>query len=190
MLPLGLSPASSTAKSNSSRERPKVSWSNYQLGSFRPSSTPSQVWCVTAITAEFGAPPALSGLLPADGQHALTGRMAAAGGNQFRLKTNTGTVASGGAAQTPGVKNVRGAVAAQSVWANDNSAITPGATLATRLSIGFASTGGQGGWQASEPSEKFACMPNSTNPVDVEFTSIASQASVLFDATINFNEGC
>ena len=55
-------------------------------------------------------------------------RFLTAGGGQIHVKDNTGTTASGGTAQTPTPKNRRGSAAAQSVWANDASAITAGAT--------------------------------------------------------------
>lgn len=118
-----------------------------------------------------------------------TARFATAGGGQMRLKTNTGAAATGGTAQTPGVKNSRGSVAAQTTWFNDATAITAGATLVTRLTVGFAQTGGMGGWVATEPSSAFAMMPNAASPVDIELTSIAASASVTFDATAEFAEG-
>jgi hypothetical protein len=119
----------------------------------------------------------------------VAGRFGTAGGAQFRLSHNTGTTASGGTAQTPAPRNLRGNPAAQSVWANDATAITAGTTLVQRVSVGFAQTGGMGGWVALEPSAAIVMMPNATNPVDVEFTSVASAASVTFDATIEFSEG-
>lgn len=119
----------------------------------------------------------------------VASRFTTAGGAQLRIMTNTGTTASGGSSQTPQPKNLRGNPAAQSVWANDGTAITPGTTLTQRLSIGFAQTGGSGGWNALEAPDAFQLMPNATNPVDVEFVSDASAASVTFDMTIDFSEG-
>ena len=116
-------------------------------------------------------------------------RFGTAGGSQMRVKTNTGTVASGGTANTPGVKNIRSAVAAQSTWFDDTSAITIGTTLKVRLSVGFAQTGGQGGWNALEAADSFALNANSLSPVDVEFTNVASGSSVPFDFSAEFNEG-
>lgn len=116
-------------------------------------------------------------------------RFNTAGGAQFRVNYNTGTTASGGTAVTPNPRNVRSAPAAQSSWKNDVSAITAGGTLTNRLTIGFAQTGGMGGWVPTTPGDAFQMMPNLTNPVDVEFTSLATSASVPFDATIEFVEG-
>jgi hypothetical protein len=119
----------------------------------------------------------------------VAGRFGTAGGAQIHFKHNTGTVASGGTTQTPSPRNLRGAPAAQSAWKNDATAITAGATLVQRLTIGFAQTGGMGGWVATEPTAKFQMMPNATNPVDVELTSVASSASVNFDLTVELGEG-
>lgn len=116
-------------------------------------------------------------------------RFGTAGGAQLRALTNTGTVASGGTAQTPQPRNLRGSVAAQSTWLNDATTITPGTVLTQRLSIGFAQTGGMGGWVPVVPSDAFQMMPNSLNPVDVELVSAASSASVTFDLTVEFGEG-
>lgn len=119
----------------------------------------------------------------------IASRFGTAGGAQIRMKDNTGTTASGGTGQTPAPRNRRAAPAAQSVWANDATAITPGATLVTRVTVGFAQTGGMGGWVATEPTAKLQMMPNATNPVDVEFTSLASSASVTAELTVEFGEG-
>lgn len=116
-------------------------------------------------------------------------RFATAGGAQFRVKDNTGATASGGTSQTPVAKNRRLGVAAQSVWANDATAITPGGTLLVRLTVGFAQTGGMGGYVPIEAADAIVMMPNATNPVDVEFVSNAATANVTFDATVEFSEG-
>lgn len=115
-------------------------------------------------------------------------RFGTAGGAQLRVMSNSGTVASGGTAQTPAPRNVL-YPAASSVWANDNVAITPGATLTQRLSIGFAQTGGMGGWVPVVPGDAFQMQANSVSPVDAEFLSLASAASVTFDLTIELGEG-
>lgn len=119
----------------------------------------------------------------------VTGRGSTAGGAQLRAMSNTGTTASGGTGQTPAARNLRGNPAAQSVWANDSVAISAGGTLLQRLSIGFAQTGGMGGWVALEPSAGLQMQPNAANPVDMEFVSDAASASVPFDLTVEFSEG-
>jgi hypothetical protein len=113
---------------------------------------------------------------------------AATGTAVGRVKTNLGATASGGTAQTPRARTPL-APAAQSVWKNDASAITAGGSLTTRISIGFAQAGGLGGWAPLDSFAKVQMMANATNPVDIEFTSIASANSVPFDMTVEFSEG-
>jgi len=118
-------------------------------------------------------------------------RFGNAGGCILRMKTNTtgGTVFSGGTAQTPTAKNPR-APAAQSTWVDDTTTINVGTTLLIRGMAGFAATGGQGGLVPLVPGDAVQMLPGAPgNPVDVEFTSIASQASVTFDMSFDIVEG-
>lgn len=110
------------------------------------------------------------------------------GGGIARAKWNTGVTASGGTAQTPSPRHplMR---AADSVWANDATAITPGTILTTKVGVGLAQTGGMGGWVAMEPDAQIRMMPNATNPVDIEFSSLFVSTSVLGDLTIEMKEG-
>lgn len=116
-------------------------------------------------------------------------RLTTAGGAQLRIAHNTGVTAAGGTSQTAQPKNLRGSVAAQSSWFSDNASITAGTTLLQRLTIGFAQTGGMGGYVPIVPTAAIQMMPNATNPVDVEIQSVASTATVLFDLTIDLGEG-
>lgn len=118
-----------------------------------------------------------------------TARSNTAGGASLRAKHNTGTVASGGTATTPSPKNLRGNSAAQSAWKNDATAITAGGTLVQRLSVGFAQTGGMGGYVPPLAQAAIQMMPNGANPVDVEITSIAATSSINFDLTADIGEG-
>lgn len=115
-------------------------------------------------------------------------RLATAGGGQARIKTNSGAVASGGTVQAAAAKHPL-ARAADSVWKNDATAITPGATLALRMSVGFAQAGGPGGWVAFEPEDRILMMAGAVNPVDVEITSVAASASVPLDLALELAEG-
>lgn len=119
----------------------------------------------------------------------LASRFGTAGGAQARIKTNTGSAATGGAVQTGQPRNLRGNPAAQSVWKNGNVTITAGTVLQIRMSIGFAQTGGMGGWIPITPQDAIQMMPNATNPVDVELTNVATSATVTFDMTLEFGEG-
>ena len=116
-------------------------------------------------------------------------RFLTAGGGQLRLKDNTGTTASGGTSTTPVPKNRRGSVAAQSLWLNDASVITAGTTLLARISVGFAQTGGMGGYVPIVPTAAVQMMPNSTNPIDVELTADMASNSVTFELTLDIGEG-
>lgn len=116
-------------------------------------------------------------------------RFLTAGGGQINVKDNTGTVASGGTAQTPLAKNRRGNPAAQSLWKNDATAITNGTTLLIRLTVGFAQTGGMGGYVPIVPTAAIQMMPNATNPVDVEITSDMASNSVTANITVDIGEG-
>ena len=113
---------------------------------------------------------------------------AATGAAVGRVKTNMGPTATGGTTTTPKARSPL-APAAQSVWKNDASAITAGAALTTRISIGFAQAGGMGAWSPLDSSAKVQMMGNASNPVDIEFTSIASAGGVPFDVTVEFGEG-
>lgn len=119
----------------------------------------------------------------------LASRFGTAGGAQARIKTNTGAVATGGTPQTPSPRNLRGNPAASSVWQNGTNAITAGGTLTTRITVGFAQTGGMGGWVPITPQDAIQMMPSTINPVDVELTSLATAGSVTADSTLEIGEG-
>lgn len=116
-------------------------------------------------------------------------RFLTAGGGQLNVIFNSGTTASGGTGTTPQPKNARGSVAAQSVWANDVTPITVGATPTTRLTVGFAQTGGMGGYVPIVPTAALQMMPNAANPVDIEFASDMASVSVTFGMTVDIGEG-
>lgn len=115
-------------------------------------------------------------------------RFLTAGGGQVRLKDNTSTIASGGTTQAARPRNLL-TRAADSVWKNDATTITPGATLLTRVTVGFAQAGGMGGWVAPEPDARIRMMPNALTPVDVEIVSLAASISVPVDVTTEIIEG-
>ena len=67
--------------------------------------------------------------------------------------------------------------------------MTASSSASTRMTVGFAQTGGMGGYVPIVPTAAIQMMPNATNPVDVEVTSDAATASVTFDLTIDIGEG-
>lgn len=119
----------------------------------------------------------------------MASRFGTAGGGQARIKTNTGSSPLGGVPQTPQPRNLRGQVAAQSTWFNGSVTITAGTVLQNRMSVGFAQTGGMGGWIPITPQAAIQMMPNTTNPVSVELTNVATTASVTADMTLEIGEG-
>jgi len=46
-----------------------------------------------------------------------------------------------------------------------------------------------GAWSPVDQTAKVQMMANAASPVDIEFTSVASAASVPFDMTVEFSEG-
>lgn len=117
------------------------------------------------------------------------------GGGAFRLKDNTsstGGVASGGGAVTPILKNRRGPAATSTWQGNSTTTITVGAVLNQRIAVGFAQTGGMGGYVPIVPQAAVQMISGSTvnfNPTDLELTSISFSTSVTFDWTFEFGEG-
>lgn len=117
-----------------------------------------------------------------------TARSSSAGGATINVKTNSGAAASGGTAHTPGIKNSR-LPAASTTWFDDTSAITAGGTLNVRMAIGFAQTGGMGGYVPIVPGDAIQMMANAANPVDLEITSLAVGTSIPFSLSVDFQEG-
>lgn len=117
----------------------------------------------------------------------LASRFSTAGGAQLRVNV-PGTTGTAGTAITPQPRNLRGNPAAQSTWSKETIVLGTG-TILTRLTVGFAQTGGMGGWVPVEAGDAIQMMPNTTNPNSLEFSSIAATASVTFDMTVEFSEG-
>jgi hypothetical protein len=110
-----------------------------------------------------------------------------AGGGKLRLKT-CATAASGGTAQVPAARDPS-QPACDLVAANDATTITAGGTPVVRLAVGFAQTGGNGGWVAPEPSAGITLLPNAGATGNAEIASIANAASVPIDITVEHSEG-
>jgi hypothetical protein len=111
-----------------------------------------------------------------------------AGGGRLRIKTAT-TAGSGGAAQTPGPREPS-SPAAQTVTTNSGSSFVAGTgTVTVRLGVGFAQTGGNGGWVATEQDDCFKLEPNGGAKGNLEIWSLANGVSVPIDITAGFCEG-
>lgn len=111
-------------------------------------------------------------------------RFGTAGGAQIRVKT-FGTASSSGSSITPQPRNPNSEAANTTGY----TAPTAGSSPATRLTVGMAQTGGMGGWVALEPSHAFALLANGGAKGNADFFSICNAATVLFDLSVEINEG-
>jgi len=81
----------------------------------------------------------------------------AAGGGALRVERSTGAASGGTAIAAPngeagvGMRRNPDAPTGMTTLFTEASTITSGTTPVTQLSVGFAQTGGQGGWVALEP---------------------------------------
>lgn len=115
-------------------------------------------------------------------------RFGTAGGGSLYL-IRPGTIGSGGTANIPASKKGTLYRAADTTAFDDATAITPGATPIQQMAVGFAQTGGMGGWVALELDDAFAMAPNAGANGQMEIGSKANTASVTFDPSINLQEG-
>ena len=120
----------------------------------------------------------------------MASKFGTAGGAQARLKDNAGATAANGISQVPRARNLRYLVVCLSLWSyRVDGLVSAGTTLTARVTVGFAQTGGMGGWVATEPTNKIQMMPNATSPVDVEFTALATTSATTADMTVEIGEG-
>lgn len=113
-------------------------------------------------------------------------RFGTAGGAVLRL-IRAGAAGSGGTSQTPAEANPDTPAADTTVF-NDATAITPGTSPVTQLTVGVAQTGGHGGWVALETDMAKAMKPNGGANGNIEIGSLANAASVTMEATVDFQE--
>lgn len=116
----------------------------------------------------------------------VNARFGTAGGGMLAL-IRGGAAGSGGTANTPNPSNplMR---AADTTWFDDGTAITAGTTPKQLLTVGFAQTGGQGGWVALEQDDSKSMQPNGGANGNLEVASFTPTASVTFDSTVDFQE--
>jgi hypothetical protein len=115
-------------------------------------------------------------------------RFGTAGGAALYL-VRPGTIGSGGTANTPASKKGTLNRAADTTAFDDATAITPGATPIQQQAVGFAQTGGQGGWVALEPMTVTRWRRTRARTASSRSPRKANTASVTFDPTINLQEG-
>ena len=114
-------------------------------------------------------------------------RFGTAGGAAMYL-VRPGTIGTGGTANTPASKKGTLYRAADTLAFDDATAITAGATPIQQQAVGFAQTGGMGGWVALEVDDGYAMAPNAGANGQLEVATKANTASVTFDPTINLQE--
>jgi hypothetical protein len=113
-------------------------------------------------------------------------RFGTAGGAFLQLVT-AATAGTGGTAQTPQPRNSKMPAADTTVF-NDATAITVGGTPTTRATCGFAQTGGQNGWVATEFDNAVTLRANGGANGNAEVGSIANASSVTGTVTLEFAE--
>ena len=97
----------------------------------------------------------------------------------------------GGTSITPDEMNPRGS-AAETTAATDATAFTGYGATASRVVagvIGYAQTGGQGGWVALERDNAFTLNPNGGANGNLEFDSFTATASQALEVSAQFLEG-
>ena len=110
-----------------------------------------------------------------------------AGGCVFTGSTFATAGTSSGTAVTPGKRNPNNAAA--QVVANVAAITTTGSSTRTvRIVVGFAQTGGQGGWVAVTPDTALQLVAGGGTNGYAEFASLANAASQTYNYTIEFYE--
>ncbi len=116
-----------------------------------------------------------------------TSRFGTAGGGILRLRRFSTASTGGTMNNTPNAKHPS-TPAISCTFFNDGSAITPGATAKQMGSVGFAQTGGQGGWVAVEPDDAIKLLANGGANGNLDYVSICNAASVTFDFAVDIQE--
>lgn len=112
-------------------------------------------------------------------------RSGTAGGGEIRAMTLGTATSSSGTTTSPAKRHPNSPAALTSCLSSQTG---PGATPATRFSIGFAQTGGMGGWVAIEPDAAIMLLPNGGANGNLDINSISNAASVAADLTVEFSE--
>lgn len=107
-----------------------------------------------------------------------------AGGGIMRLITAGTAQSSSGSTATLQKRNPAFATAVTSAM----TATTCSQTATQRVSVGFAQTGGMGGWVAIEPDAQITLSAGGGASGNMEITTIANAASVTFDYTAEVAE--
>ena len=110
-------------------------------------------------------------------------------GSGFLSIAKNATAPGGGGANTPTPANPK-SPAAQTTAFDDGTAINTSGGATTRMfSVGFAQTGGQGGWVALERDNGFTLNPNGGANGNLKLDSFTATASQALEASTQFLEG-
>jgi hypothetical protein len=112
-------------------------------------------------------------------------RSGTAGGGQLRCITAATAMSSQGTGATPTKRNPNTAAATSSAA---TATTCQGATTIVRWSVGFAQTGGMGGWVAIEPDASVQLNAAGGANGNAEFSTLANGASIPVDLTVEFSE--
>jgi len=114
------------------------------------------------------------------------GKSGTAGGGQIRMITAATAFSSMGTGYTPTKRNP-GYTAALTSAATATTCT--GNTTTVRASVGWAQTGGMGGWVAIEPDAAVILTQGGGANGNMEISSLSNAASINVDLTVEFSEG-
>lgn len=117
-------------------------------------------------------------------------RMSTAGGGFAILWHGTATTSAGGTTITARPRNAAFASAVSCTLTTLGCASAQ-ATANKRVTVGFAQTGGMGGWVAIEPDAAVICSAGAGGVANAyaQVASFCNLASVSMDLTVEFSEG-
>ena len=95
----------------------------------------------------------------------------------------------GGTSQSGGTKMNSGFASPQTTLFDDASAFNSAIGTVYAQSVGFAQTGGQGGWVALERDNCFTLAPNGGANGNVTLDSFTATASQLLQVQVQYLEG-
>lgn len=134
-------------------------------------SSPAKLLTGTAVTAQ------VKGIYAA-------ARMSTAGGGIVRAITAGTAQSSSGSTFTLSKRNSNFPAATTSAM----TATTCSQTATLRVGVGFAQTGGMGGWVAIEPDAAIQLVSGGSANGNIEFGHIANTASVTYDLAVELSE--
>lgn len=137
-------------------------------------------WAIRLLTVANQPTMKIVGLIAAS-------RFGTAGGGQIRLRTTATNTDGGGTSYTPAKRNSSNPTVNTTAF-TDATAITAGGAVTEHISVGFAQTGGTGGWTALDGDHAMNLNANGGVNGAATVASFATTASVTMDITVEFSE--